>query len=124
MAVKAEFRNERTGEIKTVKVGWSWVLFLFSGILGIPLFFRRLYMWGVLMAALWFANLIGPEVLSDTDEANGLTILLTVIGVGLAVYFGVKGNELTAKNYLENGWEFANPEDRATEFAKMKWSLD
>lgn len=51
MAVRAAFRNPRTGELREVKVGWSWTLFFFSGLFGLPLFLRGLHVWGALFLA-------------------------------------------------------------------------
>ena len=39
------------------------------------------------------------------------------------IYIGFKGNEITAKNYVENGWEFLEPNLEITNMAKMKWGL-
>ena len=36
---------------------------------------------------------------------------------------GAKGNELTAKNYLELGWGFSDPESETTRHAKTKWGI-
>ena len=35
--MKIAMKNPKSGEIKEITVGWSWMLFLFSGCLGIPL---------------------------------------------------------------------------------------
>jgi len=43
--------NHRTDELKNIKVGFSWVLFLFSSMLDIPLFLRRLHVWGAIFLA-------------------------------------------------------------------------
>ena len=44
--------NHRTDELKNIKVGFSWVLFLFSIMLDIPLFLRRLHVWGAIFLVL------------------------------------------------------------------------
>ncbi len=31
---------------------------------------------------------------------------------------------MTAKNYLELGWEFLYPESNEVKFAKMKWGIN
>jgi hypothetical protein len=36
---------------------------------------------------------------------------------------GLKGNEITAKAYLDKGWFFAKPESNAVEFARGKWNI-
>jgi uncharacterized membrane protein len=46
MKVMIPFKNSKTGEIVKVKLGWSWTLFFFSSVFGIPLFLRKLNVWG------------------------------------------------------------------------------
>ena len=107
---KVYLRHPRTGEVKPVKIGWSWVLFLFSPVFGLPLFLRRLYIWGGVMLVIWVVNLFLPFV--------GLPIML-----GMEIWFGIKGNEMTAKNYLEHGWQWMNPDSDAVKRAKLLWRL-
>jgi hypothetical protein len=63
---------------------------------------------------------------SDTDDVSQINILYYIVDAiifGLTIFFGIKGNELTGKNLLENGWKFAAEEDQTTHFARTKWSL-
>ena len=115
MATQVPFQNTATGELKTVKVGFSWTLFLFSGIFGLPCFIRGLTTWGAIMAVgaiLYYATIATPIV-----------FFLMWPMLALQIYLGVKGNELTAKNYLANGWQFAEPEAIATKQGRQKWGL-
>lgn len=122
--MKVNLRNKRTGEVKSVKVGWSWTLFLFGVVLcGIPLFLRRLYAWGALVAALWIADLITSVMMAGTEIDTTINLVLALAFTGLAVLFGLKGNEMTAKNYLENGWEWADPDSSSADYARQKWKL-
>ncbi|WP_419204459.1 hypothetical protein [Bordetella trematum] len=121
--MKIAMKNPKTGEIKEIKVGWSWTLFLFSGVLGIPLFLRKLHIWGGIFLALSIVNLMGPELMSSDDAALGLSIIFGIIFFGLQIFMGLKGNEMTAKNYLENNWVFVNPESDITKMAKMRWGI-
>jgi hypothetical protein len=116
-------RNTKTGELREVGTGWSWVLFLFSSVLGLPLFLRRLNVWGFVFLALWAVGIIAPSLPADDDDALGLVLVLFLIGNGMSIWLGIKGNEMTAKNYLENGWEFAKPDDDVTKMAKAKWGI-
>jgi hypothetical protein len=120
--MKVDFKNPKTGELKSVKVGWSWTLFLFSGFLGFPLFLRGLNVWGGVFLALWIVNLLFAAI-GDSDQASGAAILFTFIFLGLAIWAAIKGNELTAKNYLEKGWNFTDPDSAQTNFAKGKWGI-
>jgi hypothetical protein len=120
--VKIKMKNPRTGEVREIKVGWSWQLFLLSGLFGLPLFLRKLNVWGGIFLALWVVNLIGPG-LAGPGDATGLGILLLFVFLGLQIWLGVKGNEMTAKNYLELGWTFVDQDAEGLAFAKGKWGI-
>ena len=49
--------NPKTGAVKPFRDGFDWILFLFSGALGIPLFLRGLPLWGAVFVALWVVDL-------------------------------------------------------------------
>lgn len=119
--MKVRLKNQVTGELKEIKVGWSWTLFLFSGIFGLPLFLRKLNTWGFLFLALWVVNLIGPYIAGA--EAAGISLVMFFIFAGLGIWLGIKGNEMTAKNYLELGWRFADPLSEDAKFARGKWGI-
>jgi hypothetical protein len=119
--MKVTMKNPKTGESKEVKVGWSWILFLFSGFFGLPLFLRKLNVWGSIFLVLWVVNLLVPYVV--TDDSSFLSIFLGLIFLGLAIFLGIKGNEMTAKNYLESGWVFAEPDSQQTKMAKERWGI-
>jgi hypothetical protein len=127
--VSVDLVNQRSGEHKYIKVGFSWVLFLFSGVLGIPLFVRRLHVWGGVFFALWLIYLLGPRFLAAQSTELGalsaidLWLVLNVIFLGLAIWIGIKGNEMTAKNLLEKGWILSSPDNQATRLAMTKWNL-
>lgn len=124
--MQVRLRNERTGETKDVNIGWSWTLFLFSWFLGLPLFLRKLPMWGATMLVLCIFYWVLDAFRLDGDQITQIDILyffVSFVILGLSIFFGIKGNELTAKNLLENGWKFAAEEDQTTHFARTKWSL-
>tara|TARA_A100001037_G_scaffold266360_1_gene258461 strand:- start:15 stop:389 length:375 start_codon:yes stop_codon:yes gene_type:complete len=123
MATQVTMKNEATGELKQVKVGWSWILFFFSGFLGIPLFLRKLYVWGGFFLALWIVNFVAPSVVNSVEDALGIQIVLMFVFLGLQIWLGIKGNEMTAKNYLENGYVWQDAESDEVKFAKGKWGL-
>jgi len=114
--LKVQFNNPKTGQVKSVKLGWSWSLFLSGGFLGIPLFLQGLSIWGAVMASLWAVGLV---IANDTG-----TFILSVIGVGLSIFLGLKGNEMIAKNYLKYGWSFANPENEMVKIAQKQWGVE
>ena len=115
--------NQRSGEHKSVKVGFSWVLLFFSGVLGIPLFLRRLYVWGAVFLVFWILYILLPQILPDTAHSAGVYLLLCLVFLALQIWIAVKGNEMTAKNLLENGWSFSNPNTQESRFALTKWNL-
>ena len=121
--MKVKMKNPATGELKEVKVGWSWTLFFFSSFLGIPLFLRKLHIWGGVFLILWIVNLIAPSLMPTQEETLGLTIIVNLLILGLVIWMGIKGNEMTAKNYLENGWSFDESESDSVKFAKGKWGI-
>ncbi len=116
-------KNPKIGEIKEVKVGFSWILFLFSGFFGLPLFLRKLYVWGGVFLALWVVNVILGIVAEESESAAIIYLFLQFVFIGLAIFMGIKGNELTAKNYLEQGWEFVDGDSEAVKQAKRKWNI-
>lgn len=122
--MKVAMINPKTGEVKEVKVGWSWILFLFSGFFGLPLFLRKLHVWGGVFLVLWLVYLVVPSLFYNEEEALGLSIVLNLIFLGLQIWLGIKGNEMTAKNYLELGWNFINPDSDEVKFAKGKWGIN
>jgi len=120
MKIKVPFKNPRTGEVKLVKVGWSWTLFFFASILGIPLFIRKLNFLGAIFLVLWLAIVIVPNLM---HPANGIPTVLAILSLVLSIWIAIKGNEKTAKNYLNLGWVFAEPHSDATRFGKLRWGI-
>jgi hypothetical protein len=119
--MRVALKNPRTGEVKEVKVGWSWTLFLFAGVFGLPLFLRKLYIWGFVFLVLWVVNLLGPYAAGA--DGIGISVLMFFVFLVLQIWLGIKGNEMTAKNYLEQGWDFADPRSEAVRFARGKWGI-
>jgi hypothetical protein len=114
-------RNKLSGETKEVKVGFSWILFLFAGCLGIPLFLRRLHVWGAVFLALWILDVL--VVMASPEQGSAIVFSINLIFFGLQIWLGIKGNEMTAMNLLENGWEFTDSGSDAVRFARLKWGI-
>lgn len=121
--MRVGLRNSRSGELKEIKIGFSWILLFFSGFLGLPLFLRRLYIWGAVFLALWAVNFLGPSIAGSNEDALAIQLVMFLIMLGLSIWMGVKGNEMTGKNLLEQGWEFVEPSSDVAKFAKLRWGL-
>jgi hypothetical protein len=119
-AMKVVLKNPVTEEFKEIKIGWSWTIFFFSGIFGIPLFLRRLYGWGVIFIAFNILLLLLPQTYYLFGGFHGL---FWVIFVLLQVAMSIKGNEMTARNYFAHGWVFAEPDSLEAQVAKSRWKL-
>ncbi len=118
---QVEFRNPRTGELKQVEFGWSWTLFLLSWFFGLPLFRRRCHACGFVILALWLVAFVGPSMAGG--DAPAIALLTVCACLGLQVFLGIRGNEMTAKNYLELGWRFAEPNSEGADLARRRWGI-
>ena len=105
-----------TGKIKEIKVGFSWTIFLFSWIFGIPFFLRRVYTWGAIVAGVCFLRAFMIDTVIPTP-------LWIICEFGFWIYLGFKGNEITVKHYLNQGWSFANNEKDVLSYAKTKMKI-
>lgn len=110
-------KHPQTGEIKSVKVGFAWVPFLFAWFFGLPLFLRQLHVWGVVMCGLFIGGF------AFAISSPELYIAASLASLVLHFVFGFAGNAMTAKNYLKNGWEFVEPDSDTVKFAKQKWGI-
>jgi hypothetical protein len=96
------FTNPQTGEQKTVKQGFSWVLFLLTEFYGIPLFIRGLHLHGAIVAIIGVVGLLSPRI----------SVLVPLAGLGLMgamIFYGIKGNELTMAMLERKGWIRTSP---------------
>ncbi len=100
-------RQPRTGEVKVLQEGWSWGCFFGSFFLGVPLYRRGLQVWGSTMVAFNLVALLAGYV--PTEEAATLYEWLSVIGLGLGVFFVMRANQMALDRYLSLGWEVADP---------------
>jgi hypothetical protein len=121
MAIKVALQNPQTKEIRQVKVGWSWVLFLFSGFFGIPFFLRKLKSWAYLFLGFNIVYIVAT--LSGSAIGEFVSFVDMVADTAFLILIGVKGNEITAKTWLAEGWQFVDPSGDATKFAKTQWGI-
>lgn len=95
-------RHPQTGQIKVLPEGWSWGCFVGCFILGAPLFRRGLQVWGAAMVAFNIV-LLAVQVV-PAERGAELYAWLSVIGVGLAVFFGARANAMAIERYRSLGW--------------------
>ncbi|HEX4112423.1 MAG TPA: hypothetical protein VH020_07790 [Stellaceae bacterium] len=95
--------NPRTGAVRPFRDGFDWILFLFSGVLGIPLFINRLPQWGALFVGLWIVG-VALHWLLPRNWMLGGQLVLAVIFFGLQLWLGFYGRELILKAYVARGW--------------------
>ncbi len=88
-----QFKND-AGILKEVKVGFSWTIFIFSGM---PFLSRGMPLWGF------------------------VTIITSFFTFGLTGFImAFIGNKMTAIHYLENGYKKAG---EGWEIANVKWKM-
>lgn len=119
--MKVALRQPRTGDCKFVGTGWSWRIFFGAAFLGLPLFFRGLALWGTAMMVLWIVELSAPFVASANGEIAAAA--LGLIGTGLSVYLGFRGNALAARHLIACGYEFAEPKSGDARAAALRWGI-
>jgi hypothetical protein len=116
------FRHPSGLRAKRVKLGFAWDLFLFAGVFGIPLFLRGLPNWGAAILALWIADLMlgwaAPGVLRLPEQ-----FALFAAFLGLQVWLGFKGNELTARACRARGWQPTDTRDAGVKRALERWGM-
>ncbi|MBN8939506.1 MAG: hypothetical protein J0H01_08455 [Rhizobiales bacterium] len=123
MATEVAFVNPATGQLRNVKIGWSWTLFLFSTLFGIPLFMRGLN--GLATAFLIYAGaFMLVSVLGDDHEPwRAIGFIMALFNLMISIYLGLSGNEMTARHYIKNGWQIAFPDTPAAAKAREEWAL-
>lgn len=144
MANYVVFVNESEQRISRVKIGFSWVCLFWLWLFAIPLFIRRVYPWafGILIAQLilyafdyrygyhhfeqlyfqcWVNSIencsIGWHTFHFVNRWGGMLMFI------LSVYFGFRGNEITARYYLKNGYKIAEPDSAIVKIAKINWHM-
>jgi hypothetical protein len=113
-------KNESSGQIMSIKIGWSWTGFFFCSFFGVWFFIRKLYFQGAGVIAVFAINF--ALVSSGARSGDGL-IMFNIMLLILSILVGIMGNKMTAKNLLKKGWVFVEPDSPATIRAKSIWKL-
>lgn len=116
-------RQKQSGKEKRVATGFAWDLFLFAGVFGLPLFWRRLHAWGAIILALWCLDLLIGRVPASAATARIAEGVLFMSFLALQLLLGFIGNRLTAKTYLAHGWTIDQPNETATKRVIERWRL-
>jgi len=115
-------KHKPSGKERRVATGFAWDLFLFAGLLGLPLFWRRLPAWGACVLGLWLLVLAtGAMRLAAATDAAQLVLFATFLA--LQLWLGFYGNRLTARTLLVHGWTIEQPNDSGTKRVIEKWRL-
>jgi hypothetical protein len=117
------FKHKPSGKERRVATGFAWDLFLFAGVLGLPLFLRRLPSWGAAVLVLWLFVLIASIVRVGAETAQLAQLVLFAAFLVLQIGLGFYGNRLTARTLLHHGWTIDQPNDRGTKLVVEKWKL-
>ncbi len=115
-------KHQGTGEVKVLNEGWSWSLFLGAGFLGIPLFFRGLIFWGVVMMGVWSFRLALPVLDLPPATAGSLATLLTIVVTAMCFFLGLKGNALSIGHYKACGYKPVDEGGMDDRIAAQLWA--
>jgi hypothetical protein len=117
------FKHKPSGKERRVATGFAWDLFLFAGVLGVPLFWRRLPSWGAAVLVLWLFVLIVSILRISAGATQIAQLVLFAAFLVLQIGLGFYGNRLTARTLLHHGWTIDQPNDRGTKLLIEKWRL-
>ena len=109
MTASVKLINNITRERKIIKKGWSWSLFLFSPLL-VPLIAREFYTWTGIFFMLSITNVFCIKMIDSSSllspavyDILSFTLPASII---LQIFLGAKGNQMSIKYYLEDGWVY------------------
>ena len=118
------FKHKPSGKERRVATGFAWDLFLFAGVLGVPLFWRRLSSWGAAVLVLWLLVVIVGSVRVNAQATETAQLVLFAIFLVVQTGLGFYGNRLTARGLLHSGWTIDQPNESGTKRVIEKWKLN
>jgi hypothetical protein len=98
-------KNVKTGATKRQKVGWSWTIFFFGGVFGIPLFIRGLNVWGGVAVTMQVIAALTPMDARNPLPAIAGIAVLVLIELGIMIWLAIKGNRMAIEKMLEGNWQ-------------------
>lgn len=141
---KIAFKNPKGGTIYLAKVGFDWGAFWGLPLLGgLPFFLRKMPVLGAFCLAFLLVITIAighedirkavvqeeirrgviQEELSDWEKGAG-TLFYSLLTLGVSLYLGFRGGKLTARHYVEEGYECVTKDETLLTRAKAKWGLE
>jgi hypothetical protein len=117
------FKHKPSGKERRVATGFAWDLFLFAGVFGLPLFWRRLSSWGAGVLVLWLLVLVAGILRVGPQATETAQLVLCAVFLVLQIGLGFYGNRLTARTLLDHGWTLDQPNDAATKRVIERWKL-
>lgn len=132
---KIAFKNPKGGTMYFAKVGFDWGGFwgMFA-LAGLPFFLRKINTLGAfcLVFLLISTTAIGLEVigkalsqedLSDWEKIAEFTFY-ALLTLGISLYFGIRGGKITARHYVEEGYECVTKDEALLARARAKWGME
>jgi hypothetical protein len=125
--VKITLYNKNSDQIHMASIGFSWSLFLFSGILGIPCFIKNLYGYGFVFLIIDIVSIVSNYNMMNNSTNVNMTLLFligsSVVSFILSILMGINGNKLSIKSYLSEGYSFVHQNDPNVKMIKMKLGI-
>lgn len=66
---------------------------------------------------------LSQEELSEWDQ-NAVLVVEVIFFLGISLYLGIRGGKLTARHYVEEGYECITKDDALLARARTKWGLE
>ena len=123
LPVVIRFKHKPSGKERRVATGFAWDLFLFAGVFGLPLFWRKLSSWGAAVLVLWLLVVVVGSARVNPQATETAQLILCDVFLVLQIGLGFYGNRLTARTLLHHGWTIEQPNDSGTKRIIEKWRL-
>ncbi len=121
---KIAFKNPKGNTIYWAKIGFDWGAFWgFFILAGLPFFLRKMNVWGAYCLGYLLIGTVGITSVPYEEfwsEVWGACL----ISFGISIYLGSRGGKVTARHYIEEGYEFHTKDEALLALAKNKWDLE
>ena len=135
---KLRLFNPDTGEKIKMAMGFDLQTLLLGSFFGLPLFFKRLWMWAWALFCLstiqfFFLYHKVQQILAATTVTEYETIMqqaddpidtaVSYLLIATVVVLSVKGNQWAVERLLKKGWRFEEVSDPLVQEAVKKWKI-